>query len=79
MHTAKCLALHASGTFTNTRATTNDIILLYSCTVRCAAVMSTMTASEPHPLPQHALVALLLLLLVIVDTTAAPVLYIVGQ
>ena len=67
MHIAKCLALHASGTFTDARATTNDniiIILLYSCTVRCTtAVMSTMTASEPHPLPQHALVALLLLLL----------------
>ena len=66
MHTAKCLALHAFGTFTNTRATTNDIIiLLCSCTVRCAAVMSTMTVSEQHPLPQHALVALLLLLLLI--------------
>ena len=65
MHIAKCLALHTSGTFTDARATTNDIILLYSCTVRCTAVMSTMTASEPHPLAQYALVALSLLLLLV--------------
>ena len=66
MHITKCLALHASGTFTDARATTNDIIiLLYGCTVRCTAVMSTMNASEPHPLAQHALVALSLLLLLL--------------
>ena len=37
----------------------------YSCTAQCTAVMPMMTASEPHPLPQHALIALLLLLLLL--------------